>query len=113
MNKIKAFFASIALIWLFGCGVWAISRFLGSAEIAWFGLLVNAWALPLWMLFCRLWPGKFRSEEREPPAFSAVLVGLAIALLGDSEKGLAVYLGIYNLFVFLLYLHYLRKERAG
>jgi len=111
MNKFKVFFTAAALIWLWGCGFWAIFRWFATGEVAWLGLLVNAWALPLWMLLRHQWPGKYVGGQREPPAFAAVLAGLAVTLLTDTEKGPPVYLAIYNLFIFLVYLFHLSALR--
>lgn len=107
MNKFKVFFTALAFIWLWSCGFWAVFRCFTTGEVAWLGLLINAWALPLWMLLRYLKPGKYRGDQREAPAFAVVLAGLAVALLSDSEKGQPVYLAIYNLFVFLVYLFHL------
>ncbi|WOX06639.1 hypothetical protein [Microbulbifer pacificus] len=54
-----------------------------------------------------LFPAKISGDIREPGAFAGVLLGLALVLLADSERGWPVYLAIYNLFVFLLYLYHL------
>lgn len=111
MNKFKAFFTFIGFFWLLLCGFWAVFALLRgsdtSATAAWVGLLINAWALPFWMLLRYLFPGKISGDLREPVAFAGVLVGLALILLTDSERGLPVYLAIYNLFVFLIYLYHL------
>ena len=111
MNKFKAFFTFIGFFWLLLCGFWAVLTLVrgleSGATAAWIGLLINAWALPSWMLLRYLFPGKISGDLREPGAFAGVLVGLALILLTDSERGLPVYLAIYNLFVFLFYLHHL------
>ncbi|HEY8569337.1 hypothetical protein [Microbulbifer sp.] len=111
MNKFKAFFTFIGFFWLLACGFWAAFALLrgsdASSATAWIGLLINAWALPIWMLLRYLFPGKISGDLREPGAFAGVLLGLALVLLADSERGWPVYLAIYNLFVFLLYLYHL------
>jgi hypothetical protein len=111
MNRFKCFFTFIAFVWLWSCGFGALYFYFVSGEIAWLGTLLSAWALPVWMWIRYLWPRKFSSEQREPIAFATVLAGLAVALLADSEKGLAVYLAIYNLFVVLIYLFHLSALR--
>ncbi|SHF62082.1 hypothetical protein SAMN04487965_2408 [Microbulbifer donghaiensis] len=111
MNKFKVFFTVIAFVWLWSCGFWAIFQCLYTGNIAWIGLLINAWGLPLWMLLRFLSPYKYRGDQREPVAFAAVLAGLAVALLSDSEKGMPVYLAIYNLFIVLIYLFHLSALR--
>ncbi|WP_323846935.1 hypothetical protein [Microbulbifer magnicolonia] len=111
MNKFKVFFTAIAFFWLWGCGFWAAFHYFSTGDIAWLGLLINAWALPVWMLLRYRWPLKYRGDLREPVAFAAVLAGLAIALLSDSEKGQPVYLAIYNLFILLIYLFHLSAFR--
>jgi len=107
MNNFKGFFTFIAFVWLWGCGIWAICCGINTEEIAWLGLLLSAWALPVWMLLRYMWPSRYRGDLRETPAFAVLLVGLALALLTDTEKGLALYLAIYNLFVVLVYLFHL------
>lgn len=111
MNKFKVFFTFIGFSWLLACGFWAALALLRGSDAAsataWVGLLINAWALPFWMLLRYLFPGKISGDIREPCAFAGVLLGLALVLLADSERGWPVYLAIYNLFVFLLYLYHL------
>lgn len=106
MNKFKVFFTFFAFLWLWLCGIGAIAQCFYARELAWLGVLINAWALPFWMLLRFLSPCKYGGDSRESPAFFAVLAGLAIALLADAERGWPVYLSIYNLFVVLLYLHH-------
>mgnify|MGYP003835822951 CR=1 FL=1 len=77
----------------------------------WIGLFINAWALPVWMLLRYLKPQKLAGDMRESGAFFAVLIGLAIVLLSDSERGLPVTLAIVNLFVLLVYLYHLSAVR--
>ena len=111
MNKFKAFFTFLAFAWLWLCGFWGIYALFSSANPAWVGLVINAWALPIWMAI-RYWqPEKTTSDLRESPAFAGVLLGLGIALLTDAQKGLPVYLAIYNLFVVLIYLFHLSALR--
>lgn len=111
MNKFKVFFTFLAFIWLLTCGIGAIYAFVhdleGTRRVAWIGLLINAWALPFWMLLRYLFAGKIEGDLREAGAFAAVLSGLAIVLLTDNNLGLPIYLAIYNLFVFLIYLYHL------
>ncbi|WP_299598486.1 hypothetical protein [uncultured Microbulbifer sp.] len=111
MNKFKVFFTFIAFFWLLLCGagaIYAITKgYVGNSLFAWVGLLINAWALPVWMLLRYRSPEKLAGDLRESAAFSCVLVGLAIVLLTDSERGLPVYLAIGNLFVLLVYLYHL------
>ncbi len=107
MNKFKCFFTFAAFFWLWGCGFLAIQRWFFTGDATWCGLLINAWALPIWMLLRYLWPGKFSGDLRETPAFTTVLIGLAIVLLTDTDRGAAIYLAIYNLFVLLVYLFHL------
>ncbi|WP_105101883.1 hypothetical protein [Microbulbifer pacificus] len=111
MNKFKAFLTFVGFFWLLVCGFWALFSMLWGADsrttAAWIGLLINAWALPVWMLLRYLLPGKISGDLREPGAFAGVLLGLALVLLADSSRGLPVHLAIYNLFVFLLYLYHL------
>lgn len=111
MNKFKVFFTFIAFFWLLLCGfaaIYAIASGDGSnSPLAWCGLLINAWALPIWMLVRYLNPQKLSGDLRESGAFFGVLIGLAISLLTDSERGLPVYLAICNLFVVLVYLYHL------
>ncbi|MBB5212909.1 hypothetical protein [Microbulbifer hydrolyticus] len=115
MNKFKVFFTFIGFFWLLLCGfgaIYAIATGYGSnSPTAWLGLLINAWALPIWMLVRYLYPGKIAGDLREPGAFSGVLMGLAIVLLADNERGLPVYLAIANLFVLLAYLYHLSAVR--
>ncbi len=106
MNKFKVFFTFFAFLWLWLCGIGAIAQCFHARELAWLGVLMNAWALPIWMLMRFLSPQKYAGDARESPAFFAVLAGLAIALLADAERGWPVYLSIYNLFIALLYLHH-------
>ncbi|MCK7598508.1 hypothetical protein M0G74_14600 [Microbulbifer sp. CAU 1566] len=111
MNKFKAFFTFLAFIWLMSCGFLAIHGFLsdsrGVSNAAWFGLLINSWALPVWMLLRYRFSGNFTGDIRESGAFTAVLLGLAIVLLTDTERGWPIYLAIFNLFVLLIYLYHL------
>ncbi|WP_346838891.1 hypothetical protein [Microbulbifer sp. SAOS-129_SWC] len=107
MNNFKGFFTFIAFIWLWSCGIWAFAHGIYSGEIAWFGLLLNAWALPVWMLLRYFRAPRYSGDLRETPAFTALLVGLAVVLLTDSEKGMPLYLAIYNLFAVLVYLFHL------
>lgn len=111
MNKFKVFFTFIAFFWLLLCGFGAIYAIAvgdtGTSLSAWFGLLINAWALPIWMLLRYLKPETFTGDLREPGAFSCVLFGLAIVLLTDIERGLPIYLSLCNLFVLLVYLYHL------
>jgi len=107
MNKFKAFFTFLAFLWLCLCGFWGIYALFGSGNAAWAGLVINAFALPLWMLIRYLLPEKTASDLRESPAFAGVLLGLGFALLADAQKGLPLYLAIYNLFVVLIYLFHL------
>lgn len=104
MSRIKVFFTFAAFIWLWGCGFWALWRYAASGEIPWLGLLVNAWALPVWMLLRFSLPQRFSGEQREAKAFALVLLGLAFVLLTATEQNLPIHLSIYNLFVVLLYL---------
>lgn len=107
MNKFKSFFTFLAFTWLCGCAVWAISRWISVGGTAWLGLFISSLALPAWMVLRFLRPQKFRGDLREAPAFITVLAGLAIILLTDTDKGGAVYLALYNLFILLLYLYHL------
>ncbi|WGL18151.1 hypothetical protein PVT68_07595 [Microbulbifer bruguierae] len=107
MNKFKVFFTFLAFIWLLGCGFWSIYSFLLHPESRWIGLLINAWALPFWMLLRYQFSGRIEGDLREPGAFAGVLGGLAIVLLTDVDRGMAIYLAIYNLFVLLIYLYHL------
>ena len=107
MNKFKCFFTFAAFFWLWGCGFWAIQRWFFTGDATWCGLLINAWALPIWMLLRYFWPRKFSGDLRETPAFTPVLIGLAIVLLTDTDRGASIYLAIYNLFVLLVYLFHL------
>lgn len=111
MNKFKGFFTFIAFVWLCGCGFWAIFRGFVTGEIAWLGVLINAWALPVWMLLRYRRPAKFSGDLRETPAFAAVLLGLAVVLLADFGRGQPVYLAVYNLFILLVYLFHLSALR--
>lgn len=111
MNKFKVFFTFLAIIWLCLCGVGSIYAFFESGSYAWLGVSVNAFALPLWLLFKQLRPAEIAVDSRESPAFAGVLLGLGLVLLLDTKKSLAVYLAIYNLFVFLLYLYHLSTIR--
>ena len=111
MNRFKCFFTFIAFVWLWSCGFGALYIYFISGDVAWLGTLLSAWALPVWMWIRYRWPSKFSGEQREPIAFATVMAGLAVALLADSEKGLAVYLAIYNLFVVLVYLFHLTALR--
>lgn len=111
MNKFKAFFTFFAFTWLLVCGFGALIPLLGSAtvseKIAWLGVILNALALPIWMLLRFLRPNKLEGDLREPMAFFAVLTGLALALLADTQRGLPIYLVLFNLFVFLIYIYHL------
>ncbi|WP_078085181.1 hypothetical protein [Microbulbifer mangrovi] len=111
MNKFKVFFTFIAFFWMLLCGfgaIYAIANGGGSSSLfAWIGLLINAWALPVWMLLRYLKPETLTGDLREPGAFSGVLIGLAIVLLTDTERGLPIYLSLCNLFVLLVYLYHL------
>lgn len=107
MNKFKAFFTHFSFYWLWCCGFWALYQGVATGKIAWFGLLLNAWALPLWMLLRFRNPQKFSGDQRETPAFATVLAGLALTLLTDIDRGLPVYLAIVNLFAVLIYLFHL------
>ena len=111
MIKFKGFFTLLAFIWLWVCGCAALHQCFSSGKIAWFGLLVNAWALPIWMLMRYRNPQKYSGDQRETPAFALVLAGLAIALLTDTGRGAALYLSIVNLFVLLVYLFHLSALR--
>ncbi|SFC81987.1 hypothetical protein SAMN05660479_02446 [Microbulbifer thermotolerans] len=111
MRKFKVFLTTLAFVWLWICGFWAIYRYFGSGAIAWLGLLLNAWALPLWMLLRSIWPEKYRGDQRESAAFAAVLAGLAVVLLTDTDRGQPIYLAICNLFIFLVYLFHLSAVR--
>ena len=111
MNKFKAFFTFFAFTWLSVCGIGAVFPLIGSVTasetLAWMGVVLNALALPIWILLRYLNPQKLRGDLRESGAFAGVLIGLALTLLTDSELGLPIYLVITNLFVFLLYLYHL------
>lgn len=111
MNKFKSFFTFFAFLWLCLCGFWGFYALWQSGNFAWTGLIINALALPLWTFLRYLRPQKFVGDIRESPAFACVLLGLGIALLTDAQKGLPVYLAIYNLFVVLLYLYHLSSVR--
>lgn len=111
MNRFKCFFTFITFVWLWSCGFGALYIYFISGKVAWLGTWLSAWALPVWMCMRYRWPDKFSSEQREPVAFATVLAGLAVALLTDSTKGLAVYLAIYNLFAVLVYLFHLSALR--
>ncbi|WP_460805120.1 hypothetical protein [Microbulbifer agarilyticus] len=63
-------------------------------------------ALPVWIWLRYLYPQKFHGDIRESNAFLGVLIGLAIALLADGQRGLPIYLVIANLFIVLLYLYH-------
>lgn len=104
MTRIKGFFTFAAFIWLWGCGIWALWQYFASAEIAWLGVLINAWAMPLWMVLRFFRSGQFAGEQWEPKAFAVLLVGLGIALLTASEQSLPMQLTLYNLFIVLIYL---------
>ena len=112
MNKFKVFFTFLAFFWLGLCGFWAISQCFQERELAWLGVLINAWALPIWMLLRSLYPEKFAGDLRESPAFFGVLGGLAVILLSDAGRGWPVYLSIYNLLVVLVYLFHLTAIAA-
>ncbi|WP_043317713.1 redoxin domain-containing protein [Microbulbifer sp. HZ11] len=111
MNKIKAFFTFFTFSWLLVCGFGALIPLLGSAatteKVAWLGVIINALALPLWMLMRFLRPQKLAGDLRESTAFFAVLAGLALTLLADTQRGLPIYLVLFNLFAFLIYLYHL------
>ncbi|WP_066962312.1 hypothetical protein [Microbulbifer sp. Q7] len=111
MNKFKVFFTFIAFLWLLFCGAGAIFAIAsgdgGNSMLAWLGLLINAWALPVWMLLRYRYPEKFAGDLRASGALFGVLVGLAIVLLTDTALGLPIYLAIGNLFVLLVYLYHL------
>ena len=111
MNKFKAFFTFFAFTWLVVCGIGAFFPLIGSAgtseKLAWAGVILNALALPGWMMFRYFHPQKMRGDLRESGAFTGVLAGLAMTLLMDAQRGLPIYLVITNLFVFLVYLYHL------
>ena len=111
MNKFKAFFTFLAFLWLWLCGFAGIYALTNSGNVAWAGLVINAWALPIWVSIRYLQPSKYPSDIRESPAFAGVLLGLGVALLTDVQKGPPVYLAIYNLFVCLIYLYHLSAVR--
>lgn len=111
MNKFKSFFSLISFFWLWSCGFYALFQWFVTGKIAWPGLLINAWALPLWMLLRFLNPQKLSGDQRETPAFAAVLSGLAVTLLTDVDRGLPLCLAIANLFVVLVYLFHLSAFR--
>lgn len=111
MNKFKGFFTLISFFWLWSCGFCALFQWFVTGKAAWFGLLISAWALPLWMLLRFRNPQKFSGDQRETPAFAAVLSGLAVTLLTDVDRGLPLYLAIANLFVVLVYLFHLSAFR--
>lgn len=111
MNKFKGFFTLFSFFWLWSCGFWAIFQWFVTGKIAWFGLLVNAWALPLWILFRFRNPQRFSGDLRETPAFATVLAGVAVTLLTDTDRGQPVYLAIANLFAVLVYLFHLSALR--
>ncbi|MGL6160144.1 hypothetical protein [Microbulbifer sp.] len=111
MNKFNSFFTILAFIWLYSCGFWALFRWISTGDIAWLGLAINALALPVWMIL-RWWrPAGYRGSLREDPAFAAVLLGLAVALVTDTGKGEPTYLAIYNLFILLAYLFHISALR--
>ncbi|WP_237055401.1 hypothetical protein [Microbulbifer sediminum] len=104
MAKFKGFITFIAFTWLWGCGFFAVDQWIARGEIAWLGMLLSSWGLPVWLLL-RYWrPQKFRADERESGGLTAVLSGLAVVLLTDTDIGLALYLSILNLGLVLLYL---------
>ncbi|MFV8783792.1 hypothetical protein ACNKU7_15350 [Microbulbifer sp. SA54] len=111
MIKFKVFFTFLAIIWLCLCGAGSIYAFFATGNVAWMGVAVNALALPIWLLARQIRSTEIAPDLRESPAFAGVLIGLGVALLLDTKKGMAVYLAIYNLFVFLLYLYHLSAIR--